>query len=137
MGGGLERSGSGKERGAGSSTSSSATAPSSKLREELAEILNDMEDLVGGGQICGGVGVGRETEPDTDTAPHFFPFSPHLLLALKLGGFFSFLSVFFFLLIFSSAAILASISAFFLRTRSACSDMATSLLILPSLPPAL
>ena len=99
--------------------------------------MKEMEDLLGGGTGDGGTsgadGVGREREP---TAPPFFPFSPHLLLALKLSGFLSFLSALFFLLIFSTAAILASISAFFLRTRSACSDMATSLLILPSLLPA-
>ena len=63
----------------------------------------------------------------------FFPFNPHLLLMLILIGFFSFFSVWLFSLIFCTAAILASISFFFLRIRSACSDMATSLLgLLPS-----
>ena len=96
-----------------------------------------MKDLVGGGAGGGQTSGGpEELELATDTAD-FFPFRPHLLLALRLGGFLSFLSAFFLLLIFSTAAILASISAFFLRTRSACSDMATSLLTFPSLPPAL
>ena len=98
-----------------------------------------MKDLVGagaGGGETSGWPPKLELELARDTAD-FFPLRPHLLLALRLGGFLSFLSAFFLLLIFSTAAILASISAFFLRTRSACSDMATSLLTFPSLPPAL
>ena len=95
--------------------------------------MNDMKDLVVGGAGGGDTSCGAEPGRERD----FFPFRPHLLLALKLSGFFSFLSALFLLLSFSTAAILASISAFFLRTRSACSDMATSLLTFPSFPPAL
>ena len=70
---------------------------------------------------------------DEDAAPvSFFPLRPHLLLMLKLIGFFSFFSLVLFSLILATAAIFASISFFFLRMRSACSDMAASLRGLPS-----
>ena len=70
---------------------------------------------------------------DEDAAPvSFFPLRPHLLLMLKLIGFFSFFSLELFSLILATAAIFASISFFFLRMRSACSDMAASLRGLPS-----
>lgn len=91
-------------------------------------MLNDMEDLVGCELTRDDVGGGTG-------APAFLPLKPHLLLTLRLEGFFSFFSVLLLWVTFSTAAILASISAFFLRTSSACSDMATSLLTLPS-PPA-
>jgi len=47
--------------------------------------------------------------------PSFFPFKPHLLLMLRLIGFLSFLSC----PPFPSAAIFASISAFFFRISEA------------------
>merc|ERR1719431_2511374 len=63
-----------------------------------------------------------------DVEPSFFPFKPHLLLILRLIGFLSFLSC----PPFPSAAILASISAFFFKISEACADMATSRLAFPS-----
>jgi len=60
--------------------------------------------------------------------PSFFPFKPHRLLMLRLIGFLSFLSC----PPFPSAAIFASISAFFFKISEACADMATSLLAFPS-----
>lgn len=60
--------------------------------------------------------------------PSFLPLSPHRLFMLRLIGFLSFLSC----PPFPSAAILASISAFFFSISEACADMATSLLAFPS-----
>jgi len=53
-----------------------------------------------------------------ETTGFFFPFKPHLLLILKLIGFFSFLSLLV-SLILATVAILASISAFFLANMEA------------------
>jgi len=53
-----------------------------------------------------------------ETTVFFFPFKPHLLLILKLIGFFSFLSLLV-SLILATVAILASISAFFLANMEA------------------
>jgi len=50
-----------------------------------------------------------------DVEPSFFPFKPHLLLILRLIGFLSFLSC----PPFPSAAIFASISAFFFNINDA------------------
>lgn len=60
--------------------------------------------------------------------PSFLPLSPHRLFMLRLIGFRSFLSC----PPFPSAAILASISAFFFSISEACADMATSLFAFPS-----
>jgi len=75
--------------------------------------------------------LGAEVAP----SPSFFPFKPHRLLMLRLMGFRS-LTSFASAPVLPSTAILASISAFFLRMSSACSDMATSLFTFTS-PPGL
>lgn len=103
--------------------------------DEVVVMLNDIEVFVGCVLTRDDVGGATEaTEADTTLAPAFLPLKPHLLLTLRLEGFFSLFSVSLFSVTFSTAALLASISAFFLRTNSACSDMATSLLTLPSAP---
>ena len=98
--------------------------------DEVVVMLNDIEVFVGCVLTRDDVGGAADTTP----APAFLPLKPHLLLTLRLEGFFSLFSVSLFSVTFSTAALLASISAFFLRTNSACSDMATSLLTLPSTP---
>jgi len=63
------------------------------LRADVVERLNEMADLLGGGGAELMLTELTELGGVSPAPPAFLPFSPHLLLTLRLRDFFSFLSL--------------------------------------------